>query len=101
LTFVDSLNMPYGFLTSDSGIVHDLTNEIEFYGNVKFFTPEGETLFADSLRWDPKDELVKTGSSVRLVRGGEYIEANGMETDIKMDRIRFLGRVRGRKREGG
>lgn len=99
LTFVDSLNSPYGILFADSGVVHDETGKIEFYGYVKFFTMENETLWTTYLMWDPSDELIKTREKVKLARGGEIIEANGMETDIRMDKIRFLGGVKGKARE--
>lgn len=96
LTFNDSVGKPYGILFSDSGLVDDQTNAIQFLGNVKFFTFDGDTLWADSLRWDPKDELIKTRSKIKLVRESEIIEANGLETDIRLEKIRFLGGVKGK-----
>jgi len=96
VTFLDSAGLADGVLLADSGVIHDNTNLIEVFGQVKFYSMEGETLWTDYLFWDPKDELVKTKSYVKLVRNGEYLEGNGMETDIHFENVKFIGNVRGR-----
>lgn len=53
-------------LTSDSGIYHKETGEVELIGNVKVVSKDGSTLLTDKAVWSQTDKEVSTDEIVRI-----------------------------------
>jgi len=68
-------------LTSRRGRVDDRTQLLVAEDSVVVVTPAGEKLTTDSLRWDPKREIITTGAAFRFLRGEDVLTGRGFEAD--------------------
>jgi len=88
-----------GQLTSDSGWVENTTRRTTVYGNVYLTMQDGTQLWTDSLAYYPKAGRIRTGTYVRIERGGEHIAGTGFDSDLDFTDIRIEQDVSGRLRE--
>lgn len=92
----DSLGDKVAFLRADSGTLDARMDFVFAYGHVYALTPKGASVRADSLLWHKSDNLVKTGSFVRVVsEDGDVLQGQGFESDARMDHWRILSNVTG------
>ncbi len=90
--------IPRGGMVADSGFVlgrGTRRRTVAVFGDVVLVAPDGTKLFADSLRWNPKNHQIESGSAVRLVRGREVIEGVGFRSDPNFQHI-TVTQVRGK-----
>ena len=97
--FQDDDEKPDGYMVADSGMVKQgrgrRRSEVSVFGDVHLTAPDGTELFADSLRWNPRRQMVESNSDVRIVRGSEVVEGRGFTSDPNFNRIRVKS-VRGK-----
>ncbi|HUI28667.1 MAG TPA: LPS export ABC transporter periplasmic protein LptC [Candidatus Acidoferrales bacterium] len=79
--FFDDRGVHTSYLTSDSGIVNDQTNDLEAIGNVYAHNDSGTTLWTQQLYWNNRTQKVTSDVFVRIVSPKETIQGIGMESD--------------------
>jgi len=79
--FFDEQGHHTSFLTSDSGIVDDQTNDLEAIGNVYARNDSGTSLWTQRLYWNNKTQKVTSDVFVRIVSPKETIEGIGFQSD--------------------
>ena len=79
--FFDDKGVHTSFLTSDSGIVDDQTNNLEAIGNVYANNDSGTSLWTQRLYWNNKTQKVTSDAFVRIVSPKETIEGIGFQSD--------------------
>ena len=91
--FADNDTIPDGGMVADSGIVKKgrgrRKSEVSVFGNVHLTAPDGTELFSDSLRWNPRAQMIESNSQVKIVRGDEVINGVGFVSDASFKKIRI------------
>lgn len=100
--FRDEDSIPDGYMVADSGAVKQgrgrRKSEVSVFGNVHLIAPDGTELFSDSLRWNPRRQLIESNSEVKIIRGDETIIGKGFTSDPNFEKIRVKqvsGKIRG------
>lgn len=100
--FSDNDSIADGGMVADSGVVKKgrgrRRSKVEVFGNVHLTAPDGTELFSDSLRWNPRTQMVESNSKVKIVRGTEVIDGIGFVSDANFKKIR-VKKVSGRIEE--
>jgi LPS export ABC transporter protein LptC len=86
-------------LTADKGVIHTDTHDTLAEGHVELIAENGAKLETDRLHWDGSSERIHTESRVRIYKGLDDITAVGLESDAKLDLIRFKRDVHTRVRD--
>jgi len=95
--FKDKDTIPDGGMTADSGFVNEGKGRnriVTVLGDVHLISPDGVELFADSLRWNPRNQQIESESKVKIINGNEVIEGTGFMSDAGFQKIR-LKQVKG------
>lgn len=79
--FFDEQGKHTSFLTADSGIVNDRTNDLEAIGHVYAHSDSGTSLWTERLFWNNKIGKVTSNVFVRIVSPKEAIQGVGFESD--------------------
>ncbi len=79
--FFDDRGLHTSYLTSDSGIVNDQTNDLEAIGNVFAHSDSGTSLWTQQLYWNDRTQKVTSSVFVRIVSPKETIEGVGFQSD--------------------
>jgi|YelNatPaOPRAMG01_1025707.scaffolds.fasta_scaffold04377_17 Protein of unknown function (DUF1239). len=69
------------FLTADSGVVNNRTNDLEAIGHVYAHSDSGTSLWTERLFWNNKSGKVTSDVFVRIVSPKESIQGVGFESD--------------------
>jgi LPS export ABC transporter protein LptC len=97
--FYDSTGVQTSTLTADSGRVSQHTNLMTAYGHVRAHTTDNRRLVADSLRWDAKNDKVKTEGHVEVYREDGWVSGEGLETDQRLNKVVIRKNLKGSFRE--
>ena len=84
-------------LTGDSGVIREVTGEIDVHGDVLLVSGSGRRLQTDFLHWDSKNNLLTTDTThhVRVTEEQSIVSGWGLEADLNVDRYRILKDVTG------
>ncbi len=97
--FSDKDSIADGGMVADSGVVKKgrgrRRSEVEVFGDVHLTAPDGTELFSDSLRWNPRAQMIESNSKVKIIRGAEVIDGVGFVSDASFKKIR-VKKVSGR-----
>lgn len=88
LDFYEKGGVHYSTLTSDEGIVHTSTNDMEASGNVVVVS-EGGRLETPKLNWVAQEERIVTEERVRIIKGETVITGKGLESDPSLERVKI------------
>jgi len=79
--FYDDSGRHTSYLTADSGIVNNQTNDLEAIGNVYVHSDSGTSLWTQELFWSNKTQKVTSNLFVRIVSPKETLQGIGFESD--------------------
>ncbi len=79
--FFDEHGVHTSYLTSDSGIVDDQSNDLEAIGNVYAHNDSGTSLWTQVLNWNDKTQKITSKVFVRIVSPKESIQGIGFQSD--------------------
>jgi LPS export ABC transporter protein LptC len=79
--FFDDLGKHTSYLTADSGVVNNQTNDLEAIGNVYVHSDSGTSLWTQQLFWNDKTSKVTSNVFVKIVSPKETLEGVGFESD--------------------
>lgn len=86
-------------LTSQEGMVNDVTNDFEAWNTVVVVSQEDSTtLRTERLYWDNRKQLIHTPEFVSIVSPKEKIQGTGFEAEQNLNRYRIF-RVSGQTQE--
>lgn len=68
-------------IVADYAIVYDYTDLIDLQGNVIITTPTKDSIFAEQLYYDQKNEWIFTNKPVRMVSNGNISKGNILDTN--------------------
>lgn len=88
LDFYQKGGVHYSTLTSDEGVVHTSTNDMEAFGNVVVVS-EGGRLETPRLRWVAERGKIVTEDRVRIIKGETVITGKGLESDPSLQRVKI------------
>lgn len=91
----DSLGNLSTHLVGDSGIIRELSGQMDIYGNVVVITHDSSKLETEYLYWDSEANLIKTDLFVKITKKTDVITGIGLETDQNLQRIKILQQVSG------
>ena len=77
-------------VVADYGIIYNLTNLIDLQGNVRITTQANDTLYADQLFYDQKNEWLFTNKPVKFRKGFDIINGNGFDSNSKFTNAEVL-----------
>jgi len=97
--FYDGQQQVRSVLTSKRGEVESLTQSLLAQDSVVVWTPVGETLRTESLRWDPGKERITTDVFFRLARGRDVLTGIGLEADPDLEHYSVQRSVRAEVRD--
>ena len=78
------------YLTADSGIVDNNTNDLEAIGNVYVHSDSGTSLWTQKLFWNDQTQKVTSDVFVKIVSPKETIEGIGFESDRDLTNYRIF-----------
>ncbi len=78
------------YLTADSGIVDNQTNNLEAIGNVYAHSDSGTSLWTQRLFWNDKTQKVTSSVFVRIVSAEETLEGIGFQSDRDLSNYRIF-----------
>lgn len=78
------------YLTADSGIVDNNTNNLEAIGNVYVHSDSGTSLWTQKLFWNDHTQKVTSNDYVKIVSKKETIEGVGFESDRDLTNYRIF-----------
>ncbi len=78
------------YLTADSGIVNNQTNDLEAIGNVYAHSDSGTSLWTQQLFWNSKTQKVTSNIFVRIVSPKETLQGVGFESDRDLRNYRIF-----------
>jgi len=79
--FFDDKGIHTSYLTSDSGVVNNETNDLEAIGNVYAHSDSGTSLWTQELFWNNKTQKVTSNVFVKIVSPKETIQGIGFQSD--------------------
>ena len=79
--FYDDFGRHTSYLTADSGIVNNQTNDLEAIGNVYAHSDSGTSLWTEQLFWSNKIQKITSNVFVRIVSPKETLQGIGFESD--------------------
>lgn len=88
--FYDDMGKHTSYLTADSGIVNDQTNDLEAIGNVYAHSDSGTSLWTQRLFWHDHTQKVTSDVFVRIVSPKETLEGIGFESDRDLSNYRIF-----------
>ncbi|OGU32213.1 MAG: LPS export ABC transporter periplasmic protein LptC [Ignavibacteria bacterium GWA2_55_11] len=88
---------PGSILTSSTGTVDEITNNLEARGNVVVTSTERTQLFTEELYWDNARAMIHSPAFVRIVSPTERLQGVGLESDQSLKNYRIF-RVTGETR---
>lgn len=68
-------------LTSEEGVVDNMTNNMSAIGNVVAANDSGDTLYTEELTWKNKEEKIVTDKFVTIISQEEKTQGYGFEAD--------------------
>lgn len=83
-------NVKKGTIISDYGVVYNKTSIIDLQGNVKVVTESNDTLFAEQLYYDNKNEWIFTNKPVTFRTGKDVIHGNGFDSNKSFSNAEVL-----------
>jgi LPS export ABC transporter protein LptC len=86
-------------LTADTGILQQVTDDLEARGNVIVESREGGILKTEVLYWDHQNALIHTDQYVEITKGDNVLTGVGLEADPGLDRIDIKEAVQGEIRD--
>ena len=78
------------YLTADSGVVDNNTNNLEAIGNVYVHSDSGTSLWTQKLFWNNNTQKVTSDVYVKIVSTKETIEGIGFESDRDLTNYRIF-----------
>ena len=78
----------YSTLTSEEGIYHTSTADMEAFGEVVVESEEGR-LETDRLNWVAKEEKIRTDDYVKITKGETVITGRGLESDPRLESVKI------------
>ncbi|MFZ1082205.1 MAG: LPS export ABC transporter periplasmic protein LptC [Candidatus Kryptoniota bacterium] len=78
------------YLTADSGIVNNQTNDLEAIGNVYTHSDSGTSLWTEQLFWNNKTQKVTSNVFVKIVSPKETLQGIGFESDRDLRNYRIF-----------
>ena len=93
--FFDSAGQVSTHLVGDSGVIREMTNQLNVFGNVVVTTADSSRLETDYLYWNTFKDKIETDAFVRITKKDDIITGWGMEADPDLTRIKILNRVSG------
>jgi LPS export ABC transporter protein LptC len=84
-------------MTADSGKINTDSRDMETRQNVVLTTSDGLRLLTDYLDWSNKLRRFTTESKVRLEKGEDWLEGEGMTASPDLKEIEIKRNVRGKK----
>ncbi len=78
------------YLTADSGIVDNNTNNLEAIGNVYVHSDSGTSLWTQKLFWNDRTQKVTSDVYVKIKSPKETIEGVGFESDRDLTNYRIF-----------
>jgi LPS export ABC transporter protein LptC len=88
-------------LTSKRGEVQEATQALYARDSVVVWTPGGDTLRTESLRWDPRTQKIQTDDYFTLTRGRDRLTGVGLDADPDLTRYVVKKEVRAEVRDEG
>ena len=79
--FFDDLGRHTSYLTADSGLVNNQTNDLEAIGNVYTHSDSGTSLWTQRLFWNNKTQKITSDVFVKIVSPKETLQGVGFESD--------------------
>lgn len=90
----DSTGEKVAFLRADSGSLDTRLSFVNAYGRVYALSPKGASVRADSLVWNKRDNVVRTGSAVRVVsEDGDVLQGKGFLSDARLENWQIQSNV--------
>ncbi len=88
--FFDDLGRHTSYLTADSGVVNDRTNDLHAFGDVYAHSDSGTSLWTQKLFWNNKTQKVTSDVFVKIVSTKETIQGTGFESDRDLRNYRIF-----------
>ncbi len=84
-------------LTADQGEINTASRDLEGRRHVVMVTRDSLRILTDDVRWNNKRRKLVTKSHVRLEKGTDWLEGDGMEAIPDRREVQLLRNVRGKK----
>jgi LPS export ABC transporter protein LptC len=84
-------------LTSDQGTINTGSRDVEARQHVVVVTRDSMHIYTDYIRWLNKSRKLVTESHVRLEKGTDWLEGDGMEASPDGREVQLKRNVRGKK----
>lgn len=88
--FFDNSGHHTSYLTADSGIVNNQTNDLEAIGNVYAHSDSGTSLWTQQLFWNQKTQKVTSNVFVKIVSPKETLQGIGFESNRDLSNYRIF-----------
>lgn len=88
--FYNNQGQHTSYLTADSGIVDNQTNDLEAVGNVYAHSDSGTSLWTQRLFWHDQTQKVTSDVYVKIVSAKETLEGIGFESDRDLTNYRIF-----------
>jgi len=88
--FFDDSGKHTSYLTADSGIVNNQTNDLEAIRNVYAHSDSGTSLWTQKLYWNDKTQKVTSDVFVKIVSPTETLQGIGFESDRDLKNYRVF-----------
>ena len=88
--FFDDRGRHTSYLTADSGIVNNQTNDLEAIKNVYAHSDSGTSLWTQKLFWNNKTQKVTSDLFVKIVSPKETLQGVGFESDRDLRNYRIF-----------
>ena len=88
--FFDDIGRHTSYLTADSGLVNNQTNDLEAIGNVYARSDSGTSLWTQRLFWNNRTQKVTSDVFVKIVSPKETLQGVGFESDRDLRNYRIF-----------
>lgn len=89
-SFYNSAGQANSWLTANRAIQFPSEGITETHGNVVVVNELGDTLYTEKLIWVEKEDRIYTDTYVRIVRPGEIIFGDGLESNQQFTKYKIL-----------
>jgi LPS export ABC transporter protein LptC len=84
-------------LTAERGNINTLSRDMAARDRVVIVSCDSLRLTADSIHWNNRERVLRTGAPVRLERGSDWLTGEGLEASSDLKEITILRNVQGKK----
>lgn len=84
-------------VTSDQGTINTASRDVEARQHVVVVTRDSLKIFTEQIRWNNRKRRLVTDVHVRLEKGADWLEGDGLEASPDGREVQLMRNVRGKK----